>query len=116
MWPVFARLSAEWSSSRFSLRSTAQTCQPLALRAMSSASGAKYAALADVPGFRTRMFFALFGPTFRTPTLLYFAGVPGDLKPASHFEVLGRRRRGGHREDDGDDEKEGPEAHGGKLP
>ncbi len=32
------------------------------------------------------MFFALFGPTFRTPTLLYFAGVPGDLKPASHVK------------------------------
>ena len=84
MWPRLRAVEAEWSSSRFSLRSTAQTCQPFALRAMSSASGAKYAALADVPGFSTRTFFALFGPTFRTPTLLYFAGVPGARKPASH--------------------------------
>ena len=83
MWPVFARFRREWSSSRFSRRSTAQTCQPFALRTMSSASGAKYAALAEVPGFSTRMFFALFGPTLRTPTLLYFAGVPGARKPGS---------------------------------
>jgi len=73
-----ARFRTEWSSSRFSRRSTAQTCQPRARRTTSLASGAKYAALADVPGFSTRMFGALVGPILRTPTLLYLAGVPGE--------------------------------------
>src|SRR4051794_14166107 len=49
---------------------------------MLRASGAKYAALADVPGFSTSTFFALRGPISRMPTLLYFAGVPGAAKPS----------------------------------
>ncbi len=45
------------------------------------ASGTKYAAAAEVPGSSTSTFFALGEPTLITPTRLYFAGVPGALKP-----------------------------------
>jgi hypothetical protein len=34
-----------------------------------------------VPGSKTKTFFALEGPILITPTLLYFAGVPGAEKP-----------------------------------
>jgi hypothetical protein len=33
------------------------------------------------------MFGARFGPTLRMPTLLYFAGVPGEAKPAIRSNV-----------------------------
>src|SRR5438094_327382 len=79
--PALARSSIEWSSSWFSLRSTAQTCQPFAFETTVFASGAKYAALADVPGLRTRTLFALPGPISSTPTLSSLAGVPGASKP-----------------------------------
>src|SRR6266508_6464355 len=65
----------------FSRRSIAQTCQPFDLRTMSFANGSKYVALAEVPGTSTRMFLASLGPVLMMPTLLYFAGVPGALKP-----------------------------------
>jgi hypothetical protein len=45
------------------------------------ASGAKYAALADVPGFRTSTFLALRGPILSTPTLSYLDGVSGASNP-----------------------------------
>jgi hypothetical protein len=46
------------------------------------ASGAKEAALADVPGLRTRMLRALAAPIFRMPTLSYLAGVPATFRPS----------------------------------
>src|SRR6185436_20928893 len=72
----------------FSRRSTDHTCQPFAMRTTALASGAKYAALAEVPGFRTRMFGAFRGPILRMPTLLYFAGVPGEGKPSSRWNLV----------------------------
>ena len=48
---------------------------------MSLASGAKYAALAEVPGLRIRTFLAFGGPTFSRPTLSSRFGVPGAAKP-----------------------------------
>src|SRR5690349_23610518 len=51
------------------------------------ASGAKYAALADVPGFSTSTFFARGEPILRIPTLSYLAGVPGDLTPSMRWKL-----------------------------
>ena len=48
------------------------------------ANGAKYAALAEVPGLRTSTFRALAGPILRMPTLSYSAGVPGTFTPSIH--------------------------------
>src|SRR4051812_22001380 len=73
----------DWSSSRFSRRSTAQTCQPGARATTARASGAKYAALADVPGLRTSTLRALADPIFRMPTRSYLTGVPATLTPAT---------------------------------
>src|SRR4051812_47832268 len=72
----------DWSSSRFSRRSTAHTCQPGALATKLLASGAKYAAPADVPGLSTRTLRALEDPILRMPTLSYFAGVPATFSPS----------------------------------
>src|SRR5690348_6910602 len=71
----------DWSSSRFSRRSTDQTCQPGAIAATVFARGTKYPPLAEVPGTSTSTLRARAGPTLRTPTRLYLAGVPGALKP-----------------------------------
>src|SRR5882672_7713675 len=74
-----------WSSSRFSRRSTDHTCQvPLVLRTMSSASGLKYADPAEVPGLSTNTFLAEAGPTSNTPTRFRLAGAAGSSKPGSH--------------------------------
>jgi NAD(P)-dependent dehydrogenase (short-subunit alcohol dehydrogenase family) len=48
--PAFAAFSTDWSSSRFSRRSTDQTCQFGAALTIHFASGTKYAPPADVPG------------------------------------------------------------------
>src|SRR3954469_1778552 len=72
----------DWSSSRFSRRSTAQTCHAGARATTARASGAKYAALADVPGLRTSTLRALADPIFRMPTRSYLTGVPAALTPA----------------------------------
>src|SRR5258708_7519207 len=73
--------SSVWSSSRFSRRSTDQTCQSGAFSTTHLASGTKYAPPADVPGSSTSTFFAPADPTLITPTLSYLAGVPGAAKP-----------------------------------
>src|SRR5262245_10723609 len=73
----------------------AQTCQPFACATTVFASGAKYAALADVPGLRTRTFFAPFGPICSTPTLLSWAGVPGASKPSSCWNLTATALRAG---------------------
>ena len=75
-WPRLARSKTDWSSSRFSRRSTAQTCQSGARSTTDRASGAKYAALAEVPGLRTRTFLAVARPNMRTPTRSRRDGVP----------------------------------------
>src|SRR5512140_1722543 len=82
--PAFAAFSSAWSSSRFSRRSTDQTCQPGAALTIHFASGTKYAPPADVPGSSTSTFFADGRPTLITPTSLYLAGVPGDANPSNH--------------------------------
>ena len=71
------RFSSDWSSRRFSRRSTDHTCQPLAFETIHLASGTKYVAPAEVPGSSTSTFFASLGPTLMMPTWLYRAGVPG---------------------------------------
>ena len=78
--PRFARSSTDWSSSRFSRRSTAHTCQPFAFRATSCASGTKYAALADVPGFSTGS--APLRPDLQDAHPVVLARVPGASNPA----------------------------------
>jgi hypothetical protein len=80
-WWFLKRFSTDWSSSKFSRRSTDQTCQSLVFETIHRASGTKYAAPAEVPGSKTRTFFALLGPTLMTPTRLYLAGVAGAAKP-----------------------------------
>ena len=80
-WWFLKRFSTDWSSSKFSRRSTDQTCQPLVFETIHRASGTKYAAPAEVPGSKTRTFLALLGPTLMTPTRLYLAGVAGAAKP-----------------------------------
>src|SRR6185312_12820934 len=60
------------------------TCQPGSLDSSHCASGTKKALPADVPGANTSTFLAFAGPTLMTPTLLYFAGVPGALAPFIH--------------------------------
>jgi hypothetical protein len=57
-----ARSATDWSSSRFSRRSTDHTCQPPTLRTNVLANGAMYAEPAEVPGLKTRTFGAFFGP------------------------------------------------------
>src|SRR4051794_25721862 len=77
----------DWSSSRFSRRSTAHTCHLGAFATMLLASGAKYAALADVPGLSTSTWRAVGDPILRIPTLSYLAGVSGDLKPSMRWKL-----------------------------
>ena len=79
-FPSLKRFSSDWSSSRFSRRSTDHTCQPGVSDTIHWARGTKYALPAEVPGSRTSTFLAALGPILRTPTLLYCAGVPGAAK------------------------------------
>ncbi len=69
--------ATDWSSSRFSRRSTDHTCQPSASLTRALANGAMYADPAEVPGLKTRMFGAWSGPIWSTPTLLKRFGVSG---------------------------------------
>src|SRR4051812_1758547 len=87
--PALTRFRTVWSSSRFSRRSTAHTCQPGARATIARASGAKYAALAEVPGLRTRTLRAEARPTFRMPTLSYLTGPAGARTPAMRSNRAG---------------------------
>ena len=74
--------STEWSSSRFSRRSTDHTFQPGRRPTIARATGRKYAAPPDVPGTSTSTFSALRGPCSITCTRSKRAGpAPSRRRP-----------------------------------
>ncbi len=62
----------DWSSSRFSRRSTDHTCQSGSRSTIDFANGTMYAAPPEVPGTNTITFFARAEPILMTPTWFRF--------------------------------------------
>jgi hypothetical protein len=87
--PCFRRLRTDWSSRKFSRRSTDQTCQSGSVFTIVRARGWKYPPPAEVPGLRTRTFLAFGSPIFSTPTTFRLSGVPGEAKPRITLNLTG---------------------------
>ena len=83
------RFSSDWSSSRFSRRSTDQTCQPRSWRRSTWRAARSRRRPADVPAPAPARSSRCCGPTLITPTLSYLAGVPGAAKPGIHVTPKG---------------------------
>ena len=75
------RSSTDWSSSRFSRRSTDHTCHPLVCSTTHLANGTKYPAPAEVPGSQHQDVLGLRRADLDHADLVEFRGVSGAAKP-----------------------------------